>query len=452
MARVGRKDIMQFYPYPVVRPGHEEILRAIESNYDKYDVFLIVVPMGYGKTCLRRTIAYWYGDTAMTVPTNTLIQQEASEFIATRKIFGKESKMYNCDYCYNIDKVKVKVRGKPSLSVPHGYLAHRLNRKLWIADEGHKLVEFNQELQSTHVWRKDVNYPMTIYSRQDFETWLSGYSAGEKKYREILDKIKTDDYMIKREVAYLRGKPQDRIRLIPLSPQTYPSLTYGVEKIMLMSATLSDEDVWDLGVQRDKKVLRIEAPSNISKERRPLERAYIGNLNYFNMKKKAPELANRIKELADFHSGKKGLIHATYDTANFLRQYLKSDSRFIFHSAGDSKKQLAVWQASDPALGKVFIASGFEEGLDLKGEDYEWQAIARVPWPSLADPAIKKKSSRNERWYIWKALQKVVQAYGRICRGEEDYGVTYILDGSFERLIASAGTLGLLPDYFAEVL
>jgi Rad3-related DNA helicase len=446
-------DIMSYYPYPTVREGHEEALRLIEQSLPTYDVILLVAPPGTGKTVLRRTLAYWYKDVAMTVPNNSLMQQEVEEFPQTHKIFGKDSGMYFCEHCYNIDKASLILSGIPVLAVPHGYLAHRLQRKMWIADEGHKLVEFNQELQSTHVWRKDVEYPRTIYSRKDFERWLTDNIAiGGHKFKNILEKIQTDDYMIKREMAYLRGKLIDRIRLIPLSPHTYRTLVRGVSKIVLMSATLSEEDVWDLGVSRDRKVLRIELPSIIPAERRPLERAYVGKINYYNIKQMSHKLAQRVKEIADYHAGVKGIIHATYDTAHKMRDFLKNDPRFMFHSKSDAKEVLNKWMTSPASEGKVFIASGFEEGIDLKGSEYEWQAIARVPWPSLADPAVRKKTDRNERWYIWKTLQKIIQAYGRICRAADDYGVTYVLDEQFEKLIAEAKRFDLIPKYFEEVL
>jgi Rad3-related DNA helicase len=124
----------------------------------------------------------------------------------------------------------------------------------------------------------------------------------------------------------------------------------------------------------------------------------------------------------------------------------------MFHSKSDAKEVLNKWMTSPASEGKVFIASGFEEGIDLKGSEYEWQAIARVPWPSLADPAVRKKTDRNERWYIWKTLQKIIQAYGRICRAADDYGVTYVLDEQFEKLIAEAKRFDLIPKYFEEVL
>jgi Rad3-related DNA helicase len=110
---------------------------------------------------------------------------------------------------------------------------------------------------------------------------------------------------------------------------------------------------------------------------------------------------------------------------------------------------LNEWQLSPDG---VFIAAGFEEGLDLKGDDYQWQAIAKVQYPSLGDSAIRRKAQESDEWYQWSALRKVIQAYGRISRSETDFGVTYILDEMFDRLIEKCNGLGLIPTSFREVI
>ena len=74
------------------------------------------------------------------------------------------------------------------------------------------------------------------------------------------------------------------------------------------------------------------------------------------------------------------------------------------------------------------------EGIDLPYDAGRWQILAKVPYPSLADPAIKYMASIDEEYYAWETIKTVLQACGRICRTPEDYGVTYIFDKSFERL------------------
>ncbi len=45
------------------------------------------------------------------------------------------------------------------------------------------------------------------------------------------------------------------------------------------------------------------------------------------------------------------------------------------------------------------------------------------------------KNRMGQRWYDLSALQKIIQSSGRIVRGREDWGETYILDRSALKLI-----------------
>ena len=449
-------SILDYYPFPTFRLGHEKALEIIERHWKQFDVALIIAPMGSGKTALRRAIAYWTGKAAMTVPTNNLLEQEIRQFPNTHKIFRKN--YYHCEFCYNLDMASIKNHPQaPLLVVPHTYIAHKFRRPTLLVDEGHKLVDINTDLQATHIWRKDIDYPITTYTREELVTYLQKikeqYPGNTfSKYEKIIDKLETNDYMIKREVQGFRGKGMDRISIIPLYPETHPVLIKGVNKIILFSATLSQEDVFDLGIGRHKKILKVELPSPIPKERRPLVLDYLGKLHRYNLKAKTPAIARRIRRMrADYLDKGKGLVHVTYELGKYLRTYLEKEDWIIFHSKIDAKSKLAKWMESDPKEGKVFIASGFEEGLDLAGTDYHWQAIAKIMWPSLMDTAVRKKMEDNEAWYYWQALKKVMQAYGRICRGPEDLGITHIWDESFDRLYSQSLKHGLIPEYFREV-
>jgi Rad3-related DNA helicase len=442
----SRRDIMEFYPYPTPRAGHQEALEYIQKNRNNFDAMIIVAPTGSGKTAIRRAIASFYGDSCMLVPTNALIMQELEEFPQTVALMAKDGGHYEFPYQYQQALTFCQKRGVPILCVPHMMLARRLQRRTLIVDEGHRFIDFNKELQSTHAWRRDIGFPTTTYSRKDFEQFLKG-RRDIPASGKLLEKLLTDDYMLRREKAALRGKYEDRIRLIPMSPSLHPSIS-GASQIILLSATINALDLKDLGIGDDKRIVKLELPSAIPADRRPLERAYVGRLNQGNLASMAPLLASRIRQLAEFHEGQKGIVHVTYQLATLLSTHLIG-TRFLFHTQYNAKDRLAEWMASKDG---VLIAAGMEEGLSLDGPEYEWQAICKIQYPSLGDSAIAKKARESEAWYTWQALRKVVQAYGRICRGENDWGVTYILDGMFDTLIEKSRQFNLIPQTFMEVL
>jgi Rad3-related DNA helicase len=235
---------------------------------------------------------------------------------------------------------------------------------------------------------------------------------------------------------------------VPLSPGIHGVFRKKLKKLIILSATINEIDVAELKIGRGNRICKIELKSIIPPERRPIVRQYVGAINFYNMNTMAPKIAAMLIDIASYHPGKKGLAHVTYGLSLELEKALRHDPRFMFHTKIDAKARLAEWMKTKD---KIFIAAGFSEGLDLKGEEYEWQAICKIGWPSLADSAIKKRSEANPKWYIWQTLKDTLQRVGRICRGPEDYGVTYVLDKSFDRLVSEAKQMELLPGYFPEV-
>ncbi|NBO93927.1 MAG: hypothetical protein EBV06_16705 [Planctomycetia bacterium] len=95
-----------------------------------------------------------------------------------------------------------------------------------------------------------------------------------------------------------------------------------------------------------------------------------------------PQLAQYIQEIADHYEKQKGIVHATYQLAYLLRKHLTS-SRFIFHDRDNKTERYQEFRNARPDSGKVLIASGMYEGIDLPEDLGRWQIIAKVPWQSL---------------------------------------------------------------------
>lgn len=451
-------SILKHYKYPTFRIGHKELLEFVEKNLHMYDVFLIVAPTGSGKTELRQALASYLGKSAMLVPTNPLLHQERLDYPNTAAMFGKETKYYNSssedfDYYEDLRTIKSALsEGRPTLTTYYGLLAHHLQTENLLIDEGHGLLKFNAELSAKKLWRKKAKFPPNIYSRKDLETWLQSDEAAatlsDKGRKDWLKKIETNDYMIERGTEFLNGKAEDLIKLVPISPGLHYSLKKNLKRLFLFSATIHEMDVEDLKVGRGGRVVTIRLPSPIPKERRPLIRDCVGSVNYHNMPESCREIAKKLRGRETEHPDKLGLVHVTYGMAIELSKTLGNDQRFIFHNKFTGKDMLKLWQ--EGPMGKIFIAAGFSEGLDLKGEKFFWQDICKIAWPSLADQTIKKRADRSEKWYIWNTLRDFLQRYGRICRGEFDYGETRVLDSSMDRLYTLAVKYDLWPAYMPE--
>jgi Rad3-related DNA helicase len=79
-----------------------------------------------------------------------------------------------------------------------------------------------------------------------------------------------------------------------------------------------------------------------------------------------------------------------------------------------------------------------------------FQAIVKVPYPSLADRWINEKRKRNEQWYSWQTVLRIVQAYGRSVRSKDDWATTYVLDSAFGNFVV--GNKQVLQEWFTEAI
>ena len=92
------------------------------------------------------------------------------------------------------------------------------------------------------------------------------------------------------------------------------------------------------------------------------------------------------------------------------------------------------------------------EGVDLPYDKCRFQIIYKVPFPYLGDKQINLRQKRDKRWYAYKTVMTIMQAYGRGMRAEDDYCTTYVLDKDILMLFKSPLYRSLIPDFFKEAI
>jgi Rad3-related DNA helicase len=100
--------------------------------------------------------------------------------------------------------------------------------------------------------------------------------------------------------------------------------------------------------------------------------------------------------------------------------------------------------------GSIVLSASIEKGFDAKGDIARWQIIPKVPYLYLGDPLVSLNSKIRPNWYARKAILRIVQAAGRVTRGVDDHGVTYILDSNFSRLLSQ--NADMFPSWFLDSL
>jgi Rad3-related DNA helicase len=215
-----------------------------------------------------------------------------------------------------------------------------------------------------------------------------------------------------------------------------------------MSATISRKDLEMMGLDR-RRIGIVRGESPIPVERRPIHLQYTGNYSYSTQDRDLPALVEFIRQkLAENRTA--GMIHAPYSMAQKLAAHFQQEPRILSFNQDTKQQVYERFRKEGPEKGLVLIASGLYEGVSLDEDAGRWQVVCKVPYPSLGEPGYKWMSEKDPESYAWLAIRLIVQASGRISRSATDFGKTYIVDRSFERLLEKHEEL--FPAYFLSAI
>jgi len=492
---MAKTNILSHVPshFTTLRPQQLDILQQVEREWDRYDVFIINAPVACGKSLIATTIASWTGQASILTPNNILRNQYAAEFTNMHVVRSKsdymctEAEITIAEYdkrsdlrdisCYceghqAYGWMKTLIRESPLLIANyygyHAFAKFGTMKDTLIIDEAHNLNNYLVQFGGKKVWQHDQHYPQPMNTRLELIQWIESLPAyryensKSQAFKAMIDDLRGNSpkYIYEFTRAFHGKKSKDRDDLLPLikmHPVDLRGLELGAKymwpaarKIVLLSATISKFDIEAFGMGM-KRVKYMEVTSPIPANRRPVglprERR---NMAYAKQAESIPHLVKFLLALTEEYTvdgGMKGMVHAPYNLARHLREYLGGDERFLFHTQADKKQVYAKFLQSS---GKVLVASGMYEGISLTYDLCRWQVIAKVPYVSRAEPAVRYLASRDQTWYGWAALRDLLQASGRVCRSEDDYGITYLYDSHAEWLIEQMSELA--PRWFTEAL
>lgn len=159
-------------------------------------------------------------------------------------------------------------------------------------------------------------------------------------------------------------------------------------------------------------------------------------LNYRSTEDDYNAIYQKVKEIMQFYDKEKGLILTTtkkhcQDIADKL-----GDRITIAHEGVDGKREKILEEHKNTKEPNVLVSPSFWYGVDLKDDLSRFQIILKAPYPSMADKRTKVKAERDPLWYQNKAVEKLLQGFGRSIRNENDYAETHVMDESCYALLS----------------
>lgn len=261
---------------------------------------------------------------------------------------------------------------------------------------------------------------------------MQSIQNGLTELKSLLKKI-TNLFFNKNVKDWVVEPVNDTLYLQPINIEQYflNKIDKFAKKFVFLSASILDIDgyIKDLGIPKNQ-VLKIKVPSTFDYRKSPIISFPSGKMNYQNIDNSMPTIIKNIKIILNQHKGEKGIIHTNnYKITKEIIDQI-NDPRLIYTNDDTNNEQLLEIH-SNSKKDTVIISPSLSTGADLKDELARFQIIIKLPFLSLGDRRINKKSKINPQWYNTEMFKTLVQMCGRSTRHNKDYSVTYILDNSF---------------------
>ena len=356
------------------------------------------------------------------------------------------------------------------------YVKHFGKRSLLILDEAHNIENKLMSTMEVTIYNRtienDISKTMTKELLEDgeLEDWIMEVDAIREAYEEIdlkdvsknkADRIRSTIGRLKTLKNNLEKEPQnwvidtDEVSVVfkPLRVHHYAKdnlLKYG-DVVIFMSATILSHKMFSkwLGLNPNE-VYHIKVDSPFTKEKRPIILNTAGKMSANRIKTTAPKTIPILQEILKKHKGDKGLIHThSYKCQQYIINNL-NNSRLVSHTSKNREQVLNFFEKDENPL--VLVSPSMSEGVDLPYDKCRFQIIYKIPFPYLGDKQVNMRMKRDQKWYAYKTVMTLMQAYGRGMRAEDDSCYTYIIDSDINMLFKSPIYRSLIPDFFKEAV
>jgi Rad3-related DNA helicase len=340
--------------------------------------------------------------------------------------------------------------------------------RLIIVDEAHSLADQLAEMSAVEL---NVEHSFSEHGEVRLSDVLRGLYVAKKVLEQRvkqaadfnasakLGNVKSDLKAVKRllkacrEVAVKKDPYSGKLKLIPLDLTHVYSEFFDADHVISLSSTIGPFEGWRrLAGLSDARIAQASAESNIPVENRPFYALNDGvHVSHVTLHTAPTEtsslgdatvgrLAELVKKFMTFNV--KVVVHPlTIELGKRLLQKLTDfQELLVTHVPLMAPIDGVCYRLPEDAVEafqkskkpKALFATVIGEGVDFPYDQARLQIIVKVPFPDLADPYVQAMmEKRGEEWYIWQAVKALEQAYGRIVRAEDDWGVTVCLDTNF---------------------
>jgi len=277
-----------------------------------------------------------------------------------------------------------------------------------------------------------------------------------QQYKRLFGKLEFFQREVNNTWVWYPSEEQWEFKPVWVSKYALGIIWKHIPKLYGMSATILDPKQLDknIGLSNgfDRQYDYIAMSSPFLKENRPIYYQPVAAFSHKNMQENLPKLCIAVDRILDSHKNDKVLIHTvSYAIAKYLFDNATNKRRMLMHNTFNRTDVLNTFKSSKQPM--VLVSPSMQRGVDLPQDECRAVIIAKLPYPNLGDPQIRKRlygSGDGKSWYAHKTVSSIIQMAGRGVRSVDDYASTYILDEQFGRLYSDNPRL--FPAWFKEAI
>ena len=285
--------------------------------------------------------------------------------------------------------------------------------------------------------------------KQIYVQFITSIESAEEKFLGLLKDFEINEYNWTLDIT--RSKLNEiELNMQPIWGNVYLNdvIWDRYDHVIFMSGSILDKNMFSYLNGFDETLTDYyEFDSTFPVKNRPLYYIDTGKMTYDQKANTFKKQSVLIEKILKKYKDDRGIIHTTnYELASWLERDVK-DKRLIFHETENREEQLDKMKKKKNG---VIVSPSMVSGISMDDDLSRFQILMKVPYPNISSNKIKARQTANKKWYIWRTICEITQAYGRSTRSETDWSHTYMLDSCFGDLLKY--NRSLFPNYVIKAI
>lgn len=307
----------------------------------------------------------------------------------------------------------------------------------------HYIAEVRQQFEDS------LNDAPNEKLKQVYVGYIDNIDTAVEKFEGLLKDFKKNEYNWTLDITKSKTNEVE-LNMQPIWGNVYlDDVIWSMyDHVIFMSGSILDKNMFSYLNGFDEELTDYyEVYSTFPVANRPLYYVQSGKMTYDQREATFKKQVLVIEKILKKYKDNRGIIHTTnYEISKWLYNAVK-DKRLIFHETDNREEQLDKMKKKKNG---IIVSPSMTSGISMDEDLSRFQVLMKVPYPNISSNKVKARQSSNKKWYTWRTIVDIVQAYGRSTRSETDWSHTFILDSSFGDLLKF--NRKMMPKYFVDAI